>query len=65
MWMTIFIFLNSIILGEEVILAVDPVAPENVKTGGKADAEDDHDAEQDEGAGSQGDLLQVSLSKCP
>ena len=36
---------------------------ENVKTWGEADDEDYHDAEQDEGVGHEGDLLQVPPGK--
>ena len=37
---------------------------ENVTARRQADVEDYHDAEQDEGVGHEGDLLQVSLGEC-
>ena len=44
---------------------MDSLAVEDVQARGEVDEEDYHDAEQDEGAGSQGDILQVSVGKCP
>ena len=37
---------------------------EDGKTRGEDHEEDHHDAEQDEGAGSEREVLQVSISKC-
>ena len=50
-------------IGEDVVPAVASMVIENVKTWGEADDEDYHDAEQDEGVGHEGDLLQVPPGK--
>ena len=40
------------------------MASEDGSTRREVDPEDDHDPEQDEGAGSEGDFLQVSAGQC-
>ena len=40
------------------------MASEDGSTRREVDQEDDHDPEQDEGAGSEGDFLQVSAGQC-
>ena len=52
-----------IFIGEDVVPSVASMVIENVKTWGEADDEDYHDAEQDEGVGHEGDLLQVPPGK--
>ena len=47
------------------ISAIHSLVPEDVKTGGKDHPEDNHDAEEDEGDGAEGDILQVTSCKCP
>ena len=46
------------------ISAIHSLVPENVKTGGKDHPEDNHDAEEDEGDGTERDIFQVPASKC-
>ena len=41
---------------------VDPLVPQDVPARGEDNQEDNHDAEEDEGDGAEGDLLQVSAS---
>ena len=50
--------------GEDAVSSVDSLAVENVQARRKADQEDHHDAEQDEGAGSQGDVFQIAVGQC-
>lgn len=51
-------------LGENPISTVDSMGVEDGEARGEDHQEDDHDAEQDEGAGSEREVLQVSVSKC-
>ena len=44
---------------------MDPVAATDVSAGGEDNAEDDHDAEQDEGAGPEGEVLQEPAGQRP
>ena len=43
---------------------MDPLGAEDGPAWGEDHQEDDHDAEQDEGAGSEREVLQVFVSKC-
>ena len=49
--------------GPRHISPVDPLVPENVSTRGEDHQEDNHDAEEDEGDGAEGDLLQVAAGQ--
>ena len=49
---------NILLSGSDNIPAVDPLVPENVKARGEDHKEDNHDAEEDEGDGAEGNLLQ-------
>ena len=49
--------------GPRHISAVDPLVPENVSAGREDHQEDNHDAEEDEGDGAEGDLLQVAAGE--
>ena len=55
---------ETITLGENFVSAVDTMAFEDGSTRREVDQEDDHDPEQDEGAGYEGDFLQVSAGQC-
>ena len=43
---------------------MDPLVPANVSAWREDHAKDNQDAEEDEGDGAQGDLLQVSAGQC-
>ena len=58
------IFLNSYFLDFSSVSPVAALAAEDVKTRRKNNKEDNHDGQEDEGAGHQGDLLQVSALQC-
>ena len=51
-------------LGADAVPAVDPLGAADGPAGGEDHEEDDHDAEQDEGAGPQGEVLQVAAGQC-
>ena len=54
-----------ILSGPINISAIHSVVPEDVKAGGEDHPEDNHDAEEDEGDGAKGDIIQVTSCKCP
>ena len=58
--------LKKIILlsGSDNIPPVDPVVPENVTARREDYKEDNHDAEEDEGDGAEGNLIQISPCQC-
>ena len=60
-----FLYQKSLFLGPINISAIHSVVPEDVKAGGEDHPEDNHDAEEDEGDGAEGDILQVTSCKCP
>ena len=43
---------------------MDPLGLENGSAGREDYKEDHHDAEQDEGAGSEGEVIQVAVGQC-
>ena len=49
--------------GPRNISPVDPMVPQNVSAGREDHQEDNHDAEEDEGNGAEGDLLQVAAGQ--
>ena len=49
--------------GPRNIPAVDPLVPQNVSARREDHQEDNHDAEEDEGDGAEGDLLQVAAGQ--
>ena len=52
-----------ILPGPRNISTVDPLVPQNVSTRREDHQEDNHDAEEDEGDGAEGDLLQVAAGE--
>ena len=50
--------------GKDAVPAVAALVVEDVQAGGEADTEDHHDAEQDEAAGHEGDLVPLSAGQC-
>ena len=50
--------------GSDNIPAMDPLVPENVTARREDNKEDNHDAEEDEGDGAEGNLLQISPCQC-
>ena len=57
--------LSSSCPGPRNISPVDPLVPQDVSAGREDHQEDNHDAEEDEGDGAEGDILQVTSCKCP
>ena len=57
--------LKMYIVGEDAVSPVDPLDPENGPAWGEDHEEDHHDAEQDEGARPQGEVLQVAVGQRP
>lgn len=57
--------LKMYIVGEDAVSPVDPLDPENGPAWGENHPEDHHDAEQDEGARPQGEVLQVAVGQRP
>ena len=53
-----------VVSGPGDISAVDPLVSKNVSARREDHAQDNQDAEEDEGDGAQGDLLQVSACQC-
>ena len=53
---TFFLIQNNA-AGPVNISSIHSVVPEDVKTRGKDNPEDNHDAEKDEGDGAEGDIL--------
>ena len=51
-------------LGENLISTVDSMGVEDGEAWGEDHQEDDHDAEQDEGARPQREILQVTSCQC-
>ena len=50
--------------GEDFVSAVDSLGAEDGETRGEDHEEDNNDAEQDEGAGSEGEVVQVAAGQC-
>ena len=50
-------------VGADAVPAVDPLGAADGAAGGEDHAEDHHDAEQDEGARPQGEVLQVAAGQ--
>ena len=57
--------LKKYIVGEDAVSPVDPLDPENGPARGEDHPKDHHDAEQDEGARPQGEVLQVAVGQRP
>ena len=55
---------KNFFLGSCDISAVDSLVLEDVSTRGEDNKEDNHDAEKDEGDGTERDIFQVLASKC-
>ena len=51
--------------GADAVPSVDPLGAADGPAGGEDHEEDDHDAEQDEGAGGEGEVLKVVSGKYP
>ena len=51
-------------VGADAVPAVDPLGAADGAAGGEDHQEDNYDAEQDEGAGPQREILQVTSCQC-
>ena len=51
-------------LGTNSVPPVDPLGPQDGQARGEDHQEDDNDAEQDEGAGPEREVLQVAAGEC-
>lgn len=51
--------------GADNFSTVDTLVLKNVASWREDNQEDNHDAEEDEGDGTEGDIIKVTFSKCP